>query len=239
MRPRRRRILAGIATAMVLVVVSGVAFVLTYRPDRARFPVRGIDVSHHQGDIDWSRVAGDDVQFAYIKASEGGDYRDTKFATNRMGAVQAGIRAGAYHFFTLCRPGLDQAENFLTAVGKPAAMLPPAIDLEFGGNCDRRPSPQELAGELGAFLAPVEARFARPAVLYATDEFLAAYRGALPERRLWRRSLFTRPSDDRWSLWQYHNAAWVAGVAVAVDLDVFHGNSAEFESFANAAIAGR
>lgn len=206
---------------------------LTYRPDRGRFPIRGIDVSHHQGEIDWRRVADDDVVFAYIKASEGGDYSDPDFSRNRAGAERAGIRAGAYHFFTLCRPGADQAENFLAAIGEPGSMLPPTVDLEFGGNCAKRPSPQDLAGELRAFLDRVEARLARRAVLYMTEEFRDAYGKALPERRMWRRSLFMRPRGDDWAIWQYHNAGWVAGVAAQVDLDVFNGTAKQFESFAS------
>jgi lysozyme len=237
-RSRRRRIAVGLAGAIVLAGVLGGAFVLTYRPDRARFPIRGIDVSHHQGEIDWRRVAGDGVAFAYIKASEGGDYRDPNFDSNRTGAERAGIKAGAYHFFTLCRPGRDQAENFLAAVGGQRSLLPPTVDLEFGGNCARRPDPEELARELGTFLDAVEKASAQSAIFYATDDFRDAYGSALPERRMWRRSLFMHPGDDRWIIWQYHNAGGVAGVSGPVDLDVFHGSEAEFSNFANEAVSG-
>eukprot|EP01030_Chromulinospumella_sphaerica_P019884 gene19884-19787_t len=87
-----------------------------WEPDPGRYPVRGIDVSHHQGTIDWTAVAADDVAFAYLKASEGGDHRDRTFAANWQAARAAGLKVGAYHFFTFCRPGADQARNFLAAV---------------------------------------------------------------------------------------------------------------------------
>ncbi len=39
-----------------------------YAPDRERYPIRGIDVSHHQGPVDWQKVAADDVAFVYLKS---------------------------------------------------------------------------------------------------------------------------------------------------------------------------
>ena len=87
-------------------------------PNSTRFPVRGIDVSHHQGDIDWHIVKAAGVDFAFIKASEGGDYRDREFARNWEEAGRAGIARGAYHFFTFCTAGLDQAHNFSATTGR-------------------------------------------------------------------------------------------------------------------------
>ena len=87
-----------------------------YRPAIEANESYGIDVSHHQGDIDWARVADDDITFAYIKATEGGDFVDAQFADNWEQAGANGVDRGAYHFFTLCRPGLEQAENFLRVV---------------------------------------------------------------------------------------------------------------------------
>ena len=43
------------------------------------FPIHGIDVSNHQGDIDWNAVRQSNVRFAYIKATEGGDHADETF----------------------------------------------------------------------------------------------------------------------------------------------------------------
>ncbi|MCW5716163.1 MAG: glycoside hydrolase family 25 protein [Bauldia sp.] len=191
-----------------------------YEPDRVRFPVRGIDVSHHQGEIDWARVAADDVAFVFMKATEGGDHRDREFARNLDGALEAGLAVGAYHFFTFCRPGADQAANFLATVPDGMTTLPPVVDLEYGGNCDRRPTGAELRAELDAFLAPVESRFGREVLYYATEAFLADYGDAIAERPLWRRSIAWEPGNADWVVWQYHNAGTVDGVAGPVDLNV-------------------
>ena len=165
--------LAG-AVAACAVVAGAYFWFRGFSPDRSEFPIRGIDVSHHQGKIDWRRVAADDVAFAIIKATEGGTHVDTLFATNLREARAAGLAVGAYHFFTFCRPGADQARNFMAVVPSGEPLLPPVVDIEFGGNCPQRPSPEQLNTELAAFLGPVETAFGKQAILYLTDEAAAA-----------------------------------------------------------------
>ncbi len=222
------RIAAWVVGGIAIVVVIAALYLLTYRPDSSSYPLRGVDVSRHQGKIDWRMVAADDIAFAYIKATEGGDWRDPQFAMNWQGAQNAGLATGAYHFFTMCRPGRDQARNFLAVLPQQDKMLPPVLDLEFVGNCDRRLTPQELKVELNDFLGEVEGKLGREVMLYVPVDFLAAYREALPPRRLWRRSLFRPPHKNDWTLWQYHSAGQVDGVDGGVDLNVFNGDEVEF-----------
>ncbi len=139
---RRMVVAAVVSTAAVLAIVgTGFWFVWMpgYRPALEHGERFGIDVSSHQGSIDWQRVARDGIDFVYIKASEGGDAADARFRANWDGATSAGIEPGAYHFFTLCRSGADQAANFLESVPADRHALAPAVDLEFDGNCSRRP----------------------------------------------------------------------------------------------------
>ena len=232
------RLIRLTAFAAVLLVVGAGGVYLYYRayePDRTRFPVRGIDVSHHQGTIDWSRVAADDVAFVFMKATEGGDHRDREFNRNLAGALEAGLAVGAYHFFTFCRPGADQAANFLATVPHGATTLPPVVDLEYGGNCARRPTGAELRAELDAFLAPVEARFGREVLYYATETFLADYGHAIADRPLWRRAIARQLTTSDWIVWQYHNAGTVDGVTGPVDLNVLNGGLPELIADPNAA----
>jgi lysozyme len=172
---------------MLGLVGAGVAFYyFNYSLDRTIHPLRGIDVSHHQGVVDWGKVAKSDVAFAILKATEG-DYVDETFARNLVGAHAAGLVVGAYHFFTLCRPGADQAANFLKVVPRDRAMFPPAVDIEFVGNCGAPPAVADLQRELTAF--PVEAAFRRPAIIYVIDAAAAQYQAAIPNRPRWVRSL--------------------------------------------------
>ncbi|MBX9400378.1 hypothetical protein K4L06_03580 [Lysobacter sp. BMK333-48F3] len=232
-------VLVGPALALLAVGVGRYWF-LRWQPDRALHPLRGLDVSHHQGAVDWRSVAGDDVAFVYLKASEGGDHRDRRYADNERDARATGIAVGAYHFFTFCRSGAEQAANFLAAAPARADALPPAVDLEFGGNCGRRPDAAAMRAELDAFLAPVEAAYAKPALLYVTLEFFEAYRAALPARPLWRRSILRAPDTSAaWTLWQYHNRARVAGIDGPVDLNVYVGDAAAFAAWRAGVAAAR
>lgn len=239
---RRLKKLLAWLSALVLLSAAMAALAwwgfLHWQPDRGRYPLRGIDVSHHQGAIDWTAVARDDVAFAYLKASEGGDHRDRLFAENWRSARAAGVATGAYHFFTFCRSGAEQARNFIAAVPVEADALPPAVDLEFGGNCGARPDGAAMRVELDAFLIAVENAYAKPALLYVTPEFFDAYRESLPARALWRRSIVRAP-DARasWAVWQYHNRARVDGIVGPVDLNAYAGDKAAFERWRDQPIA--
>lgn len=181
---------------------------------------RGVDVSHFQGAIDWRAVARDHVSFAYIKATEGADTRDSRFVRNWRGARQAGIQVGAYHYFNFCRSGRAQAANFLAATPR-ASGLPPAVDLEPPSHRCRVSGPA-VRRELTTYLAHVERRDGR-AVLYVTPGFYRAYHRYLPERPMWRRSIACRPKRGQsWTVWQYRMRGRVHGIHTYVDLNVSH-----------------
>jgi len=219
---RRLSIVSGAALAAAL---GAYLWAPNWTPPRATFPVQGIDVSGHQGAIAWGELRGQGVDFAYIEATEGGDFKDKRFLQNWASAGRAGIPRGAYHFFTLCRSGAEQAANFLAAVPNDPDALPPAVDLEFIGNCEKtkRMNPLELRKELQTFLTLIEARTRKPAVLYLTDEFDRAYGvSAGFDRPLWLRRLLLRPnfSSRSWSLWQASNFRRLNGINGRVDWNV-------------------
>ena len=74
--------------------------------------VRGIDVSHFQGQIDWAQVVGAGIQFCYVKTSDGIAFSDVRFQANYSGSKTAGLRTGAYHFFRAGSDAEKQAESF-------------------------------------------------------------------------------------------------------------------------------
>ena len=212
----------GTAAALLGIVGAIVWFVGVprYRPGLRPGEVYGIDVSRHQGAIDWETVARQHIAAAYVKATEGGDLVDDRFVRNWHDANAAGLHVGAYHFFTFCRPGAAQAANVIRTVPKGGA-LPLAVDLEFGGNCAARPSEAEFRLELERFLSVVEERYGQRAVLYVEPALAVRYRfiDSLSRRR-WIPSSFRRPHDS-WSVWQVSAFAKVRGVNGNVDLDVF------------------
>ncbi len=98
--------------------------------DRAKYPVRGIDVSNHNDSVDFELVVNDGYDFVFIKASEGATYRDPMFEHNVRAAADAGLCVGAYHFFRQNRTAAEQIQNFLAAVGDTRLDLPLVIDVE-------------------------------------------------------------------------------------------------------------
>jgi lysozyme len=197
-----------------------------YRPALRDGERYGVDVAHHQGNIDWDQVAGDDIAFAYIKATEGGDHLDRSFAANWEGAAAAGLDRGAYHFFTLCRSGRDQAEHFLATVPDDPSALPPALDLELAGNCADRPSREWVEREVGIFAEMVEEPTGQPVVLYVGADFEGRYhlRDEL-DRPFWHRRILLRPDVPGWWIWQFTARASVDGIDGAVDLNVMRGEA--------------
>lgn len=192
-----------------------------WRPPLAEDEVYGIDVSHHQGHIDWDAVSGDGIEFAYIKASEGGDFADSRFDENWSRARAAGIRTGAYHFFTLCRPGDEQARWFLSRVEPDQDALPPAVDLELLGNCPERPARGTVNDELETFLNIIEDAWGRQAILYVGDDYANTY--PIPhrlDRSRWQLRFLRRPTIDNWVVWQLHGYAHIEGIEGNVDLNV-------------------
>jgi lysozyme len=216
---------ARFAAALVALLATVTAlwwflWVPNSRPGLRPGETYGIDVSNHQGPIDWTRVAADDIDVAYIKATEGRGFVDAQFAANWRAAAEAGIARGAYHFFTLCAPGAEQAQNFLRTAPPDVAALPPSVDLELAGNCSARPSREELYRELDAFLDQVEHAWGRKVVLYVGPEWEQDYpvydRG---DRPLWLKKFWARPTPD-WMVWQLHGWARIDGINGGVDLDV-------------------
>ncbi|PMC76100.1 MULTISPECIES: GH25 family lysozyme [unclassified Brachybacterium] len=210
--------------AMQLPETAADAAVLANLPERVELKpgeVMGIDVSAHQKDIDWQQVAADGVSFAYIKATEGSGFTDSHFAQNWAGAREHGITPGAYHYFTLCSPGAEQAADFLAAAPPDDAALPPALDLEFDGACDERPEAQHAQAEINAFTTAVEKAWGRRMVIYSSSQWRDHY--GLPAadgRPAWLFSETTRPATSDWAVWQLRFDGTVAGIEGGVDIDV-------------------
>lgn len=222
-------LLAGLFLATISLVWS------LLRIDQAarNYTVKGIDISHHQGLVNWDLLAGDSVDFVFIKATEGVEHLDSRFEENWSQAANRGLVWGPYHFFTFCSPGLPQAKHFLSRLPAEAPMLPPVVDVEFGGNCRRPPSASEIRVELGAFLKEVERVRSRRPILYVNAEAYGRIVGEhFPDYQLWVRSVFQPPqgvwgSGREWLFWQYSAIGEKKGIDGPVDLDAFRGSQEE------------
>jgi lysozyme len=193
--------------------------------------IQGVDVSHHQGDIDWTTVRKSGIQFAYIKATEGDSWLDTLYRSNLREARAAGLLTGSYHFFSFCKSGSVQAANFLSNADFSDGELVPVLDVETAGNCRQGPG-DELYAEVKVFLDSVEAAVGIRPLIYTTTWFhLRHMDGMFEDERFWMRNLWWRPNDSMdWVFWQYA-VEQLPGVQGDVDKNWFAFDRRRLEEF--------
>ena len=118
-----------LAASLAIMVYNGI--ILLNNPSENKFPVRGIDVSEYQGEIDWKTLANQHIDFAFIKATEGSGYTDSCFEYNFSEVQKTSLEFSAYHFFSYDSTGKTQADNFINTVGNTYGTLPPLLMLNF------------------------------------------------------------------------------------------------------------
>ncbi|RAV98440.1 glycoside hydrolase family 25 protein [Pseudochryseolinea flava] len=225
-------IIGIISVAVIGICYAYLIFVGQLRfnyPDKDEFPIVGIDISHHQGKMNWAALRTEDISFVIIKATEGVDYKDPRFNTNWTMSKQQGYKTGAYHFYRICKNGKEQAANFIATVPNEDNNLPPTIDLEFGGNCKTDKSKAQILEEVNEFLQILESHYNKKPIIYVTHEFYDDYLvDEFTEYPIWIRDIFKRPvlRDKRdWLIWQFANRAHLNGIDMYVDLNVLNGKS--------------
>lgn len=219
---KRRRIRATPLRLLILLAVLGggataLAFGLAARwaPARADYPVQGVALSADNGPVDWARLAGAHVDFAWLLATTGSDVRDPAFAIGWAEAGQAGLRRGAVHIYSLCRLATDQARLFLATVPRDGAALPPVVALEFSPGCTARPGRDLVLSELNVLLNAIEAHSGKAAILRISAEFETAYHiSAGINRTLWLDRLYLQPryAARDWVLWTANPWRRVTGI---------------------------
>ena len=199
------------------------------------FEVRGIDVSHHQGMIDWSRlrnanINGQPVRFVFIKATEGKDLIDENFNENFYQARQNDIVRGAYHFFSPKTDARQQARFYLKQVHLEPGDLPPFLDVETRGNL----SVKELQTAVKQWLDVVEAHYGVKPIIYTGYKFKVDYLNApvFDEYPYWIAHYYVSQLTYKgeWSFWQYTDVGRVDGINGFVDCNTFHGELPQLDS---------
>ena len=173
--------------------------------------------------IDWDEVSRDkNVQFVYLKATEGSDLVDDCYLRNLYGAKRVGIPVGVYHFY---RPNVNvqwQLRNFSAIVEPWQHDLIPIVDVEKRG----KGSLSQFQGRLKAFLDGVERIYGVKPIIYTGVNFYAAYlEGKFTQYRF----MVARYADEFPGLsedvpivlWQYTSKGQVDGINGHVDRSVF------------------
>jgi GH25 family lysozyme M1 (1,4-beta-N-acetylmuramidase) len=232
---------------LAALVVVGFAFTVLANPvpgDAKSRPkpvdpfVPGIDVSYHQGSIDWSRVASAGKRFAYARASAGTLTADSAYAANRAGARAAGLAVGAYHYGnpdSAPNDAANEASWFLQNATVASGDLVPVLDLEVSNGLDA----PTLTSWVQTWLSQVAAATGVKPIIYTNRSFWTTSMAntewfAQNGYRLWiahwtTASQPTLPAADwgglGWTLWQHSSTGSVPGIAGKVDLDRFNGTS--------------
>ena len=235
----RRLILAAAALALCAAIFAGLVWKGVIRlnhPSREAYPIRGADVSHYQGDIDFAALARQDLSFVFIKATEGASHVDDRYAENLSNALDTSLRVGCYHFFSYDSTGADQAAHFIEQVPVWDGMLPPVIDVEFYGDYFSNPAdPDAVKPQLRAMVDALEAHYGIKPILYCTQKAWRLYiREDFSDCDLWIRSVYFAPPDTDWTFWQYTDRAELDGYDGAeksIDLNVFRGDANAFAQY--------
>lgn len=208
-------------------------------PSASSFDVHGIDVSRYQGDIDWASVRDSGVRFAWIKATEGGDVLDDKFARNWDQAKVAGVPRGAYHFAYWCRPMAEQAAWFKANVPNDPDSLPPVLDVEWNGHsrtCPKTVRRDVALAEMKVILAEMERTYGKRPVIYTTVDFHRdVMQGEFNDYPVWVRSVKYHPTVKygarKWKFWQHTAEGRVAGIRGNVDRNAFNGTTKDWHAW--------
>lgn len=194
------------------------------------YEIQGIDVSHYQGEIDWSQLRTAiinkcPVRFVIIKSTEGASLMDECFYDNFEQARENGFIRGAYHFWSLKSSARDQAYFFLKKVKLEEGDLPPVLDVE----TKRKEQPtEEFQRDILTWLHIVEDQYHVKPILYTNYKFKMQY---LNDKRFddypyWISHYYVEEMayKGEWKFWQHTDAGQLPGIDGYVDLNIYNGS---------------
>jgi GH25 family lysozyme M1 (1,4-beta-N-acetylmuramidase) len=200
------------ALALICSVVSG-------QTTHCENCVKGIDVSHYQGEVDWYKVQEDSITFAIAKATQGTQLVDKQFANNWEGMKVLDHRS-AYHFYVTTRGGKEQAKFFMKTVGDKRwfKVIPPVVDIE---RIDGDVKTEDWISELKIFMAFIEKKWRIRPLIYSSENFYRTYlQDHFSKHQLWiARYNDVGPNMNYWTFWQYTDKGKVNGVKGPVDMN--------------------
>jgi len=186
--------------------------------------MHGIDVSHYQSKIDWNKVVGEDIDFSFVKASEGEELQDSTFMYNWSEINRVGMKRGAYHFFRPSASSILQALNFTAVVDLKPGDLPPVLDIEVIDGV----STKLMVNRAEIWLDIIEKHYKIRPIIYTNLKF---YNKHIADNfkgyPIWiARYNYEAPTlkyGTDWQFWQYGNRGQLEGIEGDVDFNVFNG----------------
>lgn len=187
-------------------------------PSDILYPTRGIDLSAHNGDVDFEAVKDAGMKFVMLKASEGVSFTDRKFSDNYRQAREAGLKVGAYHFFRFDCDGAVQANHFRNVIRGLELDFPVALDVEESGNPQIYDN-DSIVKALSHAIRHLELN-GHQVMLYTNKRGYRRFISHFPDHPLWICSFSDPPGPDSWYMWQYTHRGRVNGVKELVDINI-------------------
>lgn len=232
-RPGRKWTLAALAVVAVIAAAAVYRYGFSHEgvvPSEEEYPVRGLDISSHNGDIDFGALRQQGFEFVLIKASEGSGFKDPRFYANISRARKAGLKVTAYHFFRFDATGYMQALNFLHSIRGQRLDLPAVIDVEKWTNPTNR-TQADVTRTLGELIRRLEKDGVKVMLYTNKDGYEEYIRGRFDNYPVWICSFTRIDPSVKWVLWQYTHRGSVEGVNSRVDLNVFNGTKSEWDKW--------
>lgn len=207
-------------------------------PRPSQFAVHGIDAARFQKSINWNTARANGVNFAFIKATEGGDLLDVAFKKHWRAAGRAFVERGAYHFYYFCTKPEVQAQWFIRNVPRTPGMMPPVLDMEwnpFSPTCATvRPPAGEVRAQMRTWMRLVEAHYGQRPIIYTTPRFYKENElNRLNGYEFWLRTTAKTPREafpgQRWRFWQYTSTGTLPNTPGAIDINAFNGSREDWE----------
>ena len=194
------------------------------------YEIRGIDISHYQGKIDWDQLRNAmiekcPIRFVVIKATEGSTQLDKRFNDNFRNAQEYGFIRGAYHFWSNKSSARDQAYFFLKKVHLQRGDLPPVLDVE---HKPKDMSTEDFQREILTWLHIVEDKYHVKPIIYTYYKFKMNYLGTpvFDDYPYWIAHYYVDKVEysGPWKFWQHTDAGRLPGIKGYVDFDIYNGS---------------
>lgn len=189
--------------------------------------VLGIDVSHHNGVVNWQQVAKDGYKFVYLKLTEGKSYVDKTTYNNYIGAKNAGLRVGFYHFAHPNNDPIAEVDFFIKKLGDMKADLPHCLDLEESKGLSKA----KISAFALKWMDYLQKKTGITPILYTGYSFLGNFTNTMAKYPLWvarysgsnRVKGFNSPGSSTiwrsWAMFQYTDSGKVSGIKGNVDIN--------------------
>lgn len=210
-------------------VIQGVKYTFNGDGSLNTGTVMGIDISKHNGNIDWNAVKNSGVQYVILRCGYRGSasgvlVEDQKFKSNIQGATAAGLKVGIYFFSQAVNEveAVEEASMTLSLIKKYRITYPVYIDVESANGRADGISKEARTSVINAFCQTIRNSGYTPG-LYANKNWLTEKinTGALGGCKIWLAQYVAAPTyGGRYEMWQYSSRGSIAGIKGNVDLNV-------------------